>query len=209
MADIQFLKKGRFEIQPGQTIIKARSYLDYVEAGRILERAHQEAEQILEDARKAREEEKQRGYQDGITEGKANMSRQMIDTISKTINYFSTVEEKVVEIVITAVRKILGTIGDETVAHQIVKNALGMVRNQKQITLRVCPSELEMIKNRINEIMAMYPGISFVDIVPDARLKKGGCILESDMGVVDASVDSQIENIRQSLLKSFQRSGQR
>jgi type III secretion protein L len=53
--------------------------------------------------------------------------------------------------------------------------------------------------------MADYAGISFVDVAGDARLRAGGCILESELGIVDASIDVQLDALRRALAKAFER----
>ena len=39
--------------------------------------------------------------------------------------------------------------------------------------------------------------------IADSRLSDGGCILETDVGVVDASIDVQLQAIENSLSKSL------
>ena len=205
MGAIHHIKKQGFHFPPEKKIIKANEYLSFVEAEKIIENAKKEAQEIIAGAKAEYEEEKKRGYKDGLLESKMNMSRQMMDTVARTVNYFASVEEKLVEIVTVALKKILGEMDDKKLILKVVRNALIVARNQKQVTLRVSPTQAEMVKERINSIMAEFPGISFIDVVPDARLKQGGCILESEMGIVDASVDIQIEAIRRSLIKSFRK----
>jgi type III secretion protein L len=94
---------------------------------------------------------------------------------------------------------------DRTLVRKVVKNALTVVRNQKQVTLRVSPGQAEDVKESLNSILADFPGIGFIDVMGDGRIKPGGCILETEIGVVDASVDIQLEAIQQSLEKKFQK----
>ena len=85
---------------------------------------------------------------------------------------------------------------------RVVKNSLEVARTQKQVTLRACPSQVDFLRSQLNEILAQFPSINFIDVTADPRLKPGGCILETEMGFVDASVEVQLEAIRKSLLKA-------
>ena len=78
----------------------------------------------------------------------------------------------------------------------VVRNALAVVRNQKQMTLRLHPDDVEVVRERINDILAAYPGVGYLDLLPDARLARGACILESEIGMVEASLEGQIEAVR-------------
>jgi type III secretion protein L len=62
---------------------------------------------------------------------------------------------------------------------------------------------VEIVKGKLNEIMSDLPEIRFIDVVPDNRLNDDDCILETEIGVVDARIDVQIEAIRKALMKSF------
>ncbi|MEF1164548.1 SctL family type III secretion system stator protein VscL, partial [Vibrio parahaemolyticus] len=43
----------------------------------------------------------------------------------------------------------------------------------------------------------------YVDVVADARLKNGGCILETEVGIIDASIDGQIQALKQAMVKQL------
>jgi len=203
MGPVVYIKKDRFQFPPEKKVIKAQEYLTYVKAEGLLEKARQEAEAIVAAAKEVFEGEKRRGYEEGLVEGKMTISEQMIDTVSKSVDYFATIEEKVADTVILALKKIIGEIDARDLIMKVVKNALTIVRNEQRVTVRVSPSQTETVKEKLNEIMANFPGVSFIDVVADPRLTEGACILETDIGVVDARIEVQIEAIRKALLKSF------
>jgi type III secretion protein L len=74
-----------------------------------------------------------------------------------------------------------------------------MVRSQKQAVLKVSPSEARFLRDRVCELTKETPGIEFLEIVSDAHLEPGSCLLETDLGVVDASVAVQIAAVEKSL----------
>jgi type III secretion protein L len=205
MEPVLFVKEGALKTAPGTKILKAREYAAWWEAADLLAKAEEEAKRIVTDAGEAYRREKTRGYRDGLLEGKMNLSAQMMDTVAKTVDYFAEIEKKVVDIVTIAVRKIIGDMEPGERIAAVVGNVLTLARNQTQVTLRVSAGQVETVRERLDGIMAAYPGIRFVDVVADGRLKEGGCILETEMGIVDAGVDVQIEAIRRSLMKSFKR----
>ena len=77
------------------------------------------------------------------------------------------------------------------------------VRNEKHLTLRVAPDQVGTVKERMNEILAQYPIIVDVQVMGDGRLTKTGCILESEIGVIDASLDGQITALKKSFERIF------
>jgi type III secretion protein L len=60
----------------------------------------------------------------------------------------------------------------------------------------VAPQHVDTIKGHVNELLAAYPGVGYLDITGDPRLTGDSCILESEIGIVEASVQSQITALR-------------
>ena len=199
------LKEG-FTISPTKKVIKAEEYLLQLKAEELIAKEKEEAQKIIEEAKRIYEKEKKRGYEEGLKEGKMHMTEQMLNMVSKSVNYFASVEEKIIKIVMTALKKIIGEIDRDELVVRVVKNALAAARNQKQVVIRVAPEQVEVVKKRINEIIAEFPAVSFLEVTADSRLKPGGCIVESEIGIVDASIDVQLEAIYRSLTRSFKKS---
>jgi type III secretion protein L len=72
------------------------------------------------------------------------------------------------------------------------------VRDQKKIILKVSAEDADTVQGRLDELVRAYPGIGLVDVVADSRLTKGQCVLETEIGVIDASLDKQLEIIEKS-----------
>lgn len=196
-----YIKEGTFDIDPSTKVVKAEDYSAYLKAQEIIDLANQKAAGIEEDARKAFEEEKKRGYEEGMEEGSQKMSELMIESIAKSVQNFEDFENDVIQVVDDAIRKILGELDDKELIGRIVRNALGMVRDQKRVTVIVNPSELDTVRPQLSDLLAQYPSINVIDITSDPRVKAGGCKLETEMGVVDASLDTQLDAIKKSLTK--------
>jgi type III secretion protein L len=205
MGSLLFIKKEGFQLPREKKVLKAGDFQVYLEAEEIVGKARIEARRILEEAKKEYAAQKKKGYQAGIKQGKINISQQMVDTVNRTVDYLASVEEKVTDIVMTALRKVIGEVDDRELIRRVVGNALSVVRDQKEVTLRVSPKEVETVKKSLNTITADFPAIGFIDVVGDQRLKPGGCILETEIGDVDASVGVQLEAIRRSLTKKLER----
>ena len=82
------------------------------------------------------------------------------------------------------------------------RSALAAVRNQKQITLRLHPDNVDYVKSRSAELLSDYPGVGLLDVVPDNRLAADCCVLESDIGVVEASTESQMAALEAAFRKA-------
>ena len=186
---------------PGRKVIKAADYGSLRKADAIIADAEARAKEIVASAQKAYDAEKARGYEDGRDEARIEAAERMIETTSRTIDYFSKIEGQMVELVLGAVRKIFDDFDDEKRVMMVVKSALAAVRNQKQMTLRIPPQHVETVRKHVNELLAAYPGVGYLDIAADPRLAGDACILESEIGIVEASITGQIGALKNTFKK--------
>ena len=189
-------------LTPNSCIIRADEYPAILDADGIIADAKRRAAEIVADAERQYEERKQQGYEDGLNEGRMEMSGKMIDTIASSVDFLSSLENKVVHLVTKCLKKILSEIPQPDRLAAVAQHALGVARNESKVTMRVCPNDVDAIKARMDDILKSYPAINFIDVVGDSRLAEDGCVLETDIGVVDASLDVQLKAIEMSLAKA-------
>ena len=183
-------------IAPGTRVLRAADVAAWVNAEAMLAAARTQADAILAAAQGAYDQECKRGYAEGTAEARMEQAEKMIETVSRTVDYFAKVETDMVALVMAAVRKIMDDFDDEQRVVIAVKNALSVVRNQKQMTLRVHPRQVDTVRAHVNELLAAYPGVGYLDIMPDGRLEPESCILESEIGMVESSIEGQISALQ-------------
>ena len=194
------LKKGTLEVESDSPRVSAEDAAAVTRAVDIVAAAEAEAERIRAEAREAYEAEKKRGYADGIAEGKGEILTQKLDLIDESVAYMESIEEKVADIVLKALRKCVAEMDDTELVQQIVRKSLqAVVRTQKEVTIRVAPDCVEGVKAKVEAIRAEFPTVDFIDVRADERLTGAACVVETASGVVEASVDGQIEAIERSI----------
>jgi len=196
------INKGDFVLQSDRRVVKAADVATVRTAAEIVAAAESQAAQIREDAKAAYEEERKNGYDKGIAEGKTEIAMQKLDLVDSSVAFMENVEEKMSEIVMKALKSCVAEIGDREMVVQIVRKTMSaVIRTQRQVTLKVAPELVETVRQRVAELTASFPTIETFDVVEDPRLKGPACILETEAGVADASVESQLAAIERSLRK--------
>ena len=123
---------------------------------------------------------------------------------TRTVEYFTGIEKQVTDIVMTAVRRILGEFGDVDLVVRAVRNVLHTAGSEKWLSLRVAAAQADAVKARVGEILAAYPAATFIEVIGDNRLSSTACILKSEMGLVEASVDVQVQALQDALEAHFE-----
>lgn len=191
MGTIFRLTEKKLSPAAGTKVIKAREMDTFLESNRILEEAQVQAKKILEEAHIVYEERKQEGYEDGLMEGKLEHAEKIMETVLSSVEFIETIETTIVDIVGSSIRKVLGEIDKEELIVSVVRQALHNVRNQQKVIIRVALEDEKAVTEAL-ALMVQTKAQGFIDIVPDSRLKHGACILESELGVIDASLDVQL-----------------
>jgi type III secretion protein L len=190
-------------IDPAARVRRPPDRAAWAGAQELLAQARAQADAIVGGAQAAYEQESRRGYEEGRESALLDQAEKMIETVGRTVEYFAGVENEMVELVMAAVRKVVDGFDDREKVMVVVRNALAVVRNQKQMTLRLNPAEVDMVREQINDLLAAYPGVGYLDILADGRLARGACILESEIGMVEASLEGQIQALRQAFQRTL------
>jgi type III secretion protein L len=186
---------------PAARVISAADYAVWQEATAVIETAEADAAAIRASAHEVHEQERQRGYQEGLEGARLEAAEQMIANVGSTIDYYEKVEGRMTELVLQAMRRIVADFNDRERVTTVVRGALAAVRNQKQVTLRVAPDKVDLLKQSTDELLANFPGIGYVDIVADGRLNNDACIVETEIGIVEASMEGQIAALGRAFTK--------
>jgi len=196
------VNKPDFALQSDRRVVKATDVATVRSAVEIISAAEAEAAQIREAAKAAFEAEKQRGYEKGISDGKMEIAMQKLDQVDSSVAFMEGVEEKMAEVVMKALKTCVVEIGDREMVVQIVRKTMAaVIRTQRTVTLKVAPELVETVRARVSELTTTFPTIETFDVVEDPRLKGAACVLETEAGVADASVETQLAAIEKSLRK--------
>lgn len=180
-------------------LIKARDFWTFKDAERALGDALREKERILIEARAAFEKERQRGYAEGNESARLEQSGRMIEMVTQTVDYLGRVESEMVDLVLDAVRKVVSDFDDRRRLTTVVRNCLDLVRSQKHLSLSVHPSQVGYLRTQVESLREHYPSVAQIDVNPDARLAIDACVVESDIGVVEASLSGQVAILKEAL----------
>ena len=202
------VNKQNFQLASDRRLVKLAEVATVQTAEEIIAAAEAEAARIREEAKAAFEEEKKKGYEKGLADGKLEISMQKLDLIDSSVAFMESVEDKMADVVLKALRSCVVEIGDKEMVLQIVRKTMNaVIRTQRQVTLKVAPEMVEVVRARVAELKAAYSTIETLDVVEDPRLKGTACVLETEAGVAEASADPQIAAIEKSIQKHIKNHG--
>lgn len=194
------IEKQNFSLASDRRLVKATEVATAKSAAEIIAAAEAEAARIHEEAKAAYEDEKKRGYEKGLQDGKMEIAMQKLEQVDQSVAFMESVEGKMADVVMKALRSCVEEIGDNEMVVNIVRKTMkAVIRTQRHVTLKVASEMVAVVKERITALRTDYPTVETFDVVEDPRLKGPACILETEAGVADASVETQLTAIERSL----------
>jgi flagellar assembly protein FliH len=89
---------------------------------------------------------------------------------------------------------------DPGMVSRTVGSALEEVATVAETRVRVHPLDAQVLQATIREIVPTPDEAASLKIVPDGSIERGGCVVESDRGIVDARLQTQFEEMQARLL---------
>ena len=190
----------------GTRVLSSAESTLLLEAGELLAAAAKRAQEIEEAATLAYEEQRKKGYEDGQEACRSEYAEKVLEVALQSVEYIEGLEQTIVNVVTEAVERVIGELDDNERIVRIVRTALSAVRNQKRVVVRVAPADSKAVTEGLASMIAHSPGASgFLDVITDPRLAAGSCIIESELGVVDASLETQLRALRKAFNAKIKR----
>ena len=112
-------------------------------------------------------------------------------------------EDEIVNLVMLVARKVIiqEITQDRSILTGVVQNALAGLSSREEITVRINPDDYQMVVSGQNEVLQKELLNERLLLKPDPTVVSGFCLVDTEMGTVDASLDSQIDQIYRNLLE--------
>ena len=188
------------------------------EAAAIVEKAKAEAAQIVAEAQaqhdkivsEARNEGFEQGSKEGFDKGSAEVDR-LIDRMHKILEavmqrreeILQDTESQIVELVILMARKVIKILS-ENQKNVIMANtvaALRKVKTRGSVTLRVNIEDVKLTTQHADEFIQHVENVQGITVQEESSVEKGGCIVETDFGAIDARISSQLTELENKILE--------
>lgn len=195
MARVILADRIETEVVPGQ-VGKAREAANLLlknaqaQASDLLLRAQQEADLLIANARVAAGLQARQEATQVLLEASAARDRALADA-----------RAQVIAVGVAAAEKILGASlsANPALIEDVVRPLLVRVRRARRLELRLHPDDAQTLAPRLTALESESGVGCPVRLEHDATLRRGSCILVSDLGVLDARLETRLELVARAL----------
>ena len=190
----------KLQIADDVKIIRKDDLEKFFAAEEIILESKKKAQEILDKAEEIYKNRFEQGLTEGKEEGKSEYTFKIMDMVLSQVDSLESLEKQLVEVVTKSVNKIIGDLDEKDRIVRVVRKGLSAVRGEKRIVVRVSTHDEPIVREDLKAYLLSDDGRGgYIEVIGDVNLKKGDCILETQMGVVEASLDTQLKILSESL----------
>ena len=186
------------------------------------ERVQQALSEQLEQARAQWEQEAQQktdealeqGRQQGISEAEGTIelrAAELASVISSLAQardkLLDDAEQAVLEMTLAIARRFVeqsALLGDELI-RKTIKDTVKMVTEKDKVVIRVNPDDLDEVRGHQDDIIFIGDGIGRLEVRGDKKVDRGGCVVETEAGNIDARIASRFEQLDKAIRQAYSR----
>jgi len=188
------------------------------EAAEVAREAEEKAAALIGDAqnqvdeiiKQAEKEGFERGHEDGYESGKAEVDRlieQLHSIINRAIEKRNDIIEEsetlLINLVLLIAKKVVKVISEnqKNVVINNVIQALRKLKSRGEVVIRVNLEDVSLTSDHVKDFMRMVENVKSITVVEDSSVDKGGCVIETDFGQIDARISSQLHEIEEKIIE--------
>lgn len=166
------------------------------EAHNIVNAAKQRANQLLQEAEQIHNQAKDDGYAQGYKDAQKSVADTAIRLIREGAEVGEQLSEEAAKLALAICKTIIGehvTVSVDA-AKQLALRALREAVIGEMAVVAVHPDDEAVLRRAENELRRVAGGAT-ITFVSDSSISRGGCIVQTDFGEVDASIDALLESV--------------
>lgn len=193
----------RIHAAPKGKIIPSDELATLQNAFEVLEHIKQDAEkyrmQVAQESETIKENAFKEGYEDGFKQWAEHLVKfeQQLESLHKEM------QQAIIPVALKAAKKIVGREMElsETTIVDIVASNLKTISQHKKIIIYVNKKELDVLEKHKQRLRELFENLESLSIRPRDDVAPGGCIIETEIGIINA----QLEHRWRVLEKAFEK----
>ena len=163
------------------------------------------------------------GLEKGLVEGQragSERTAQKLEPVLNSLNQallqlktlrqdtYQRIEKEVVELALAIARKVIcrEIEMDREVVVRVARQALAKVDEPGKIIIKLNPADLQFINQTKYQLSEMIGNIDNVSLESEDSIQSGGCVVETDLGEIDARVEHQLQAVEESFRTALEKS---
>jgi type III secretion protein L len=184
-----------------QKIIPKSDFETLITSKELLEKAEAQVKSMIEDAHKECEEIKEKAKLEGFDRGLSKFNEELLIFEEKLKMLRHEMQKAILPLVMKATKKIIGEelkLDSETIL-SIVLQSIKSISQCKVVKLYVNKKDLDFLGSEKEELKKQFEKLESFQILPREDVDHGGCIIETEKGILNATLENQYRALERAL----------
>lgn len=193
-------------IAPKKKVIPQAEIETLLDAKGVMDQVKVDAEKYRMEVAKECELLKEQAQREGFQEGYRKWIEKMAELENELERVRLELQKILVPVALKAAKKIVGReieLSENTIV-DIVSNCLKAVSTHKRVTIYVNRKDLDSLEKNRPRLKEIFEGLEVLSLRERNDVAQGGCIIETEGGIINAQLDNQwraLENALEVILK--------
>jgi flagellar assembly protein FliH len=167
------------------------------------------------DAELARRQAEQDAYERGRHDGEKALSEQLLQQRSELLelqqgvltamreaipHLIQQTEQQLIEVALETAKKIVaGMPISQEMVEAVVREAVGEIEDSAEITVHLNGDDLALLRKHQSSVLQGLPSAGAMRFISSTEVTRGGCLVQTRFGMLDARRETKLEQLRESL----------
>ncbi len=193
MKFFSLIYQGEIHPDSDEKVIPAEDFSTLMGAAEILTRAKQDVEHYKKQVEKECRELKEQAKEEGFSEGLSRFNEHLIHFDKQLRVIRMDLQKQILPLALKAAKKIVGeqlSVSPETIV-EIVIQTLAPVTQNHRFNIYVNKVDKEILEAQKPKIKSILEQVQVLTIQERSDVAPGGCIIETESGIINASIENQ------------------
>ncbi len=203
MKFLTFIQQSEIHPASAEKVIPAKDFSILLETKLLIEHAQEDIvlykQKVEKECKKLRAQAKKQGFDEGLEQ----FGTYITDLEKKMLFWYSELQKKVLPLALQAAKKIVSqqlSLDPETIV-RIVSETLKSVKQSPDITIYVNKLDKEILEANKPTLKKNLEQVKTFTIQERDDIEQGGCVIETDSGIINAKIDKLWESLEHAFQK--------
>jgi flagellar biosynthesis/type III secretory pathway protein FliH len=182
----------------------------------IMKKTFDEADAIIADAKNKATGIERDAFHKGLVEGRQQGKAESSEEVSSLIGalkgsiakltgardeFYTKSEHEMVDLVVLIASEIVvrEIRQDKNIIADVIRKAVAELHTKQSVSIKLNKADMEIAQSIRQNLMDELESIENVDFTADNSITPGGCLIKTDIGMVDATVEGRLYDLHRTL----------
>lgn len=191
---LAFLITGEnLQLLSERKVLKQSEYAALLEAAQVVDSARAEAQRIVQRAHEQAEQGRREGYEAGLQQAKSEYADRLLAAAADGQRQLQSLREAMARLVARAVTQFIAEVDPAELLDAALQRVDALVRNESFLDVRVAPEQEQALRQAIERLRADARWTMNVTVQVDPALPDGACVLQTPSGTLEIGVEAQLQ----------------